>query len=141
LKGILHWSLVSFAIKEKFEKQVVIENATIKLVDVSVNEIFRDCTKFKEAIKIYNQFWQRIMNIKEKIEECESVLKQIKQFDPDPYYVNYFFNSYLFSANKVYLGIFEEANRDFRLFISGKYNREIFLEKAREKIRELTMWV
>jgi len=41
LKGILHWSSVSFAIKEKFEKQIVRENATINLVDVSVNEIFR----------------------------------------------------------------------------------------------------
>jgi len=40
LKGILHWSSVSFAIKEKFEKQIVKENATINLVDVSVNEIF-----------------------------------------------------------------------------------------------------
>lgn len=73
------------------------------------------------------------MNIEDKIEECESILKQIKQFDPDPYYVNYFFNSYLLSVNKVYVGIFEEANRDFGLFISGKYNRETFLEKAREK--------
>jgi hypothetical protein len=42
LKGILHWSSVSFAIKEKFEKQIVKENATINLVDVSVNEIFKD---------------------------------------------------------------------------------------------------
>jgi len=41
LKGILHWSSVSFAIMEKFEKQIVRENATINLVDVSVNEIFR----------------------------------------------------------------------------------------------------
>ena len=73
------------------------------------------------------------MNIEEKIEECESILKQIKQFDPDPYYVNYFFNSYLFLVNKVYVGIFEEANRDFGLFISKKYNRETFLEKAKEK--------
>jgi len=32
---------VSFAIMEKFEKQIVRENATINLVDVSVNEIFR----------------------------------------------------------------------------------------------------
>ena len=40
LKGVLHWSSVSFAIKEKFEKQIVKENATINLVDVSVNEIF-----------------------------------------------------------------------------------------------------
>jgi hypothetical protein len=42
LKGILHWSSVSFAIKEKFEKQIVIENATINLVDVGVNEIFKE---------------------------------------------------------------------------------------------------
>ena len=42
LKGILHWSSVSFAIKEKFEKQIVKENATINLVDVSVNEIFKE---------------------------------------------------------------------------------------------------
>ena len=40
LKGVLHWSSVSFAIKEKFEKQIVKENATINLVEVSVNEIF-----------------------------------------------------------------------------------------------------
>ena len=42
LKGILHWSSVSFALKEKFEKQIVVENATINLVDVSVNEIFKE---------------------------------------------------------------------------------------------------
>jgi hypothetical protein len=42
LKGILHWSSVSFAIKEKFEHQIVSENATINLVNVSVNEIFQE---------------------------------------------------------------------------------------------------
>ncbi len=41
LKGVLHWSSVSFAVKERFEKQIVAENATINLVDVSVNEIFK----------------------------------------------------------------------------------------------------
>lgn len=41
LQGILHWSSVSFAIKPTFEKQIVSENATINLVDVSVNEIFK----------------------------------------------------------------------------------------------------
>jgi FtsZ-binding cell division protein ZapB len=41
LKGVLHWSSVSFAIIEKFENQIVGETATINLVDVSVNEIFR----------------------------------------------------------------------------------------------------
>ena len=42
LKGTLHWASVSVAIKEEFEKQVVKENATINLVDVSVNEIFKE---------------------------------------------------------------------------------------------------
>jgi len=50
LKGILHWSSVSFAIKDKFENQIVRENATINLVDVSVNEIFR-----KLAAELKNQ--------------------------------------------------------------------------------------
>ncbi len=52
LKGILHWSSVSFAIKEKFEKQIVIENATINLMDVSVNEIFKELAqKLKKQSK------------------------------------------------------------------------------------------
>ena len=49
----------------------------------------------------------------EKKSESEFILKKIKQFEPDPYYVNYYFNSYLFSVNNVYQEIFEEANRDF----------------------------
>lgn len=40
LKGTLHWSSVSFAIKEEFVNQLVYDNATINLVDVSTNEIF-----------------------------------------------------------------------------------------------------
>ncbi|MFB5637399.1 MAG: hypothetical protein ACE5RF_03225 [Nitrosarchaeum sp.] len=36
-------------------------------------------------------------------------------------------------VNKIYAEIFEEANRDFGLFISKKYTSETFLEKAREK--------
>ncbi len=55
LKGILHWSSVSFAIKEKFEKQIVIENATINLVDVSVNEIFKELAQnLKKQSKFAN---------------------------------------------------------------------------------------
>lgn len=72
------------------------------------------------------------MNIEKEIEELESILKKIKQFEPDPYYVNYYFNSYLFSVNNAYHGIFEEANRDFGLFIR-EYTKDAFLEKATEK--------
>ena len=53
LKGILHWSSVSFAIKEKFEKQIVKENATINLVDVSVNEIFKELATSLKAQSKY----------------------------------------------------------------------------------------
>ena len=51
------------------------------------------------------------------------ILKKIKQFDPEPYYVNYFFNSYLFSVNKIYVRIFEDVNKDFGLFITGKSSK------------------
>jgi len=55
LKGTLHWSSVSFAIKEKFEKQIVKENATINLVDVSVNKIFKElATSLKLQSKYTN---------------------------------------------------------------------------------------
>jgi len=55
LKGVLHWSSVSFAIKEKFENQIVRENSTINLVDVSVNEIFRKlATELKKQSKYSN---------------------------------------------------------------------------------------
>jgi len=73
------------------------------------------------------------MDCEDRIRECESILKQIIQYEPDPYYVNYFFNSYLFSINKVYFEIFREACREFGLFTSEKYTRDAFLEKANEK--------
>lgn len=52
LKGVLHWSSVMFAIKEKFEKQIIKDNATINLIDVSVNKIFEElASKLKEYSK------------------------------------------------------------------------------------------
>lgn len=52
LKGILHWSSVMFATKEKYEKQIIKDNATINLIDVSVNEVFRElAAKLKECSK------------------------------------------------------------------------------------------
>ena len=40
LNGILHWSSVIFAVKEKFEKRVVRDSGSIHLTDVSINETF-----------------------------------------------------------------------------------------------------
>ena len=31
------------------------------------------------------------MNIEKNIDDCKIYLKQIKQYDPDPFYVNHFF--------------------------------------------------
>ena len=70
------------------------------------------------------------MNVEEKIEECEFYLNQIKYFEPDPYYVNYFFNLFIRSVDQVYDKIFEEADNDFGLFVSGFCNKEKFHEKA-----------
>ncbi len=56
LKGVLHWSSVMFAIKEKYEKQLIKDNATINLIDVSVNEIFRKLAdRLKEHSKQKSQ--------------------------------------------------------------------------------------
>ena len=73
------------------------------------------------------------MNIEKTIKDCEIYLKQIKQYDPDPYYVNYFFNQYINSVNDTFDGIFEEGNRDFGLFISEKISQKNFYRKAKIK--------
>ncbi len=73
------------------------------------------------------------MNVDEVVKNCEIYLKQIKQYDPDPYYVNYFFNQYIIGINNVINGIFEEANRDFGLFILKDISKQRFYEKAKEK--------
>ena len=73
------------------------------------------------------------MNIEKMIKDCEIYLKQIKQYDPDPYYVNYFFNEYINSVNDIFNGIFEEGNRNFGLFISEKISQKKFNGKAKIK--------
>ena len=73
------------------------------------------------------------MNIEENIKNCELYLKKIKQYEPDPYYVNYFFNEYIISVKNTLNGILEEANRDFGLFILENISKENFLEKAKIK--------
>ena len=68
------------------------------------------------------------MNIEEEIKKCGIYSKQIKQYDPDPFYVNYFFNKYINSINNIINGIFEEANIDFGLFIKEKISQKEFHE-------------
>ena len=73
------------------------------------------------------------MNIEEAIKNCEIYLKQIKQYDPDPFYVNYFFNQFIDSINDIISGIFEEANRDFGLFLTKQISEKNFYQKAKLK--------
>lgn len=84
------------------------------------------------------------MNFEEKIKECELNLNQIKHYDPDPFYVNYFFQLFLKSVNDVYDGIFEELDKNFGLFVAGKHKEENVYEKALlkkdEKALEFFIW-
>ncbi len=73
------------------------------------------------------------MNIEKTIKDCEIYLKQIKKYDPDPFYVNHFFNEYIDSVNDTFNGIFEEGNRDFGLFILEKISQKKFDGKAKMK--------
>jgi len=73
------------------------------------------------------------MNIEEEVEKCEISLKQIKQYDPDPFYVGYFFNRYISLRNNIITGIFEEVDRDFGLFLSDEITEKNFYKKAKLK--------
>ena len=73
------------------------------------------------------------MNIEEEIKNCGIYSKQIKQYDPDPFYVNYFFSKYINSINNIINGIFEEANIDFGLFIKEKVSQKEFHKIANIK--------
>ncbi len=73
------------------------------------------------------------MDIEETIEKCEISLKQIKQYDPDPFYVRYFFDQYISLRDDTIAGIFKEANRDFGLFLSDPITEKNFAEKAKLK--------
>ena len=84
------------------------------------------------------------MNIEEEIEKCEIYLKQIKQYDPDPFYVKHYFNQFILSIDNIISGIFEEANRDFGLFVSQPLSEQNFNEKAKlkndESVLEFSTW-
>lgn len=73
------------------------------------------------------------MNIEEEFKKCEIFSKQIKQYDPEPFYVNYFFIKYLNTIENIINRIFEEANTDFGLFVTGKITQKKFNDKAKIK--------
>jgi len=55
LKGRIHYSSVTFAIKEKFEKQIIREGGAVNFTDVSHNDIFSKLTdKLRSQSKFQN---------------------------------------------------------------------------------------
>ena len=73
------------------------------------------------------------MKIEEAIKNCDDSVKRIKQYDPDPFYVKYFLSEFIENVNNAYDGIFEEANRDFGLFVTEKISEKTFEDKAKSK--------
>lgn len=53
LKGRIHYSSVTFSIKEKFEKQIIREGGAVNFTDVSHNEIF---SKLAEKLRAQSKF-------------------------------------------------------------------------------------
>ncbi|MGI0047495.1 MAG: hypothetical protein ACREBB_09980 [Nitrosotalea sp.] len=53
LKGKIHYSSVTFAIKEKFERQVIREGGTVNFTDVSHNDTF---SKLTAKLKVESKF-------------------------------------------------------------------------------------
>ncbi len=53
LKGTIHYSSVTFSIKEKFEKQVIREGGAVNFTDVSHNEIF---SKLADKLRSQSKF-------------------------------------------------------------------------------------
>ena len=100
-----------------------------------MNEIFKELATSLKAQSKYasSKFDLILMNIEEEVEKCEIYLKQIKQYDPDPFYVTHFFNQFILSINNIISGIFEEANIDFGLFVSQQISEQSFNEKAKKK--------
>ena len=78
-----------------------------------------------------------MVNIEQEFENCRITIKQMKQYEPDPYYINYFLNTYINSINNIFSGIFEEAASNFGLVISGKINQQIFEERNQTKKDEM----
>ena len=85
-----------------------------------------------------------MINIEQELENCRDTIKQMKKYEPDPYYINYFLSTYIDSTNKIFSGIFEEAATGFGLFISGKINQQTFEENNQIKkdkvINEFLDW-
>jgi hypothetical protein len=79
------------------------------------------------------------MNLEAKLKDCKFNLDQINHFNPEPYYVRHFLRDYIKSVIESYEGIFEEANRDFGLFVSSKITKEKFENKANEKNDQLAL--
>ena len=72
-------------------------------------------------------------DIEQEFENCRITIKQMKQYEPEPYYIIYFLKIYANLVEKIFSGIFEEAARDFGLYISEKINQQTFERNVQTK--------
>jgi hypothetical protein len=79
------------------------------------------------------------MNLEREIENCEYNLKQIKHFNPDPFYVNHFLKNYIQCVVSFYQGILEEVDKNFGLFSSEPYTTENFEDRCKEKNDQIAL--
>ena len=73
------------------------------------------------------------MNIDRFFRNCELELNQLKIYEPDPFYVEYFLKKFLHNVNQIREKIFEEADQNFGLFCREKISQQVFYRKAIEK--------
>jgi hypothetical protein len=73
------------------------------------------------------------MNIENLIRNCELEINQLNHYQPNPFYVEYFFRRFLHNVNLINDLIFKEADIDFGLFCKGNISQDSFIKKAKEK--------
>jgi len=69
------------------------------------------------------------MNIEEEITKCEIYSKQIKQYDPDPFYVDYFFTKYINSINNIVMEFLKKQMLTLDYLLQKKLLRENLMKK------------
>jgi len=69
------------------------------------------------------------MNIEEEITKCEIYSKQIKQYDPDPFYVDYFFTKYINSINNIIMEFLKKQILTLDYLLQKKLLRENLMKK------------
>ena len=66
------------------------------------------------------------MDVEQKIRDCCTIEARIRQYDPDPHHVGYFFGEFARAVNDAMDGIFGAADRHFGLYQGRACSQEAF---------------